>query len=213
MRKPQREILYSLSPILVIMSVRQTERELLIRLRQGDRKAFDEIYEQWSGYVYNFICKTLYNKALAEDITQELFLRLWKHRSQIDEQRNFEAWIFTIARNLVYKEGRRMVLSSAFAETVRKEAGADTDRTTEDMVNFSFVNEQVNQLIEQLPPARRRIYLLNKMDGLSIREIAARLNLSEKTVETQLYHANVFLRSRLRNTVLVLALIILGINF
>lgn len=100
------------------MKTKETEKELLRRLKEGDREAFDTIYEQWGGYIYNFTCKTLFNKSLAEDITQELFLRLWEHRAQIDEERNFQAWLFTVARNLVYKEGRRMLLNSAFIDVV-----------------------------------------------------------------------------------------------
>lgn len=103
------------------MKAKETEKELLRRLKQGDREAFDAIYERWGGYVYNFTCKTLFNKSLAEDITQELFLRLWEYRAQIDEERNFQAWVFTVARNLVYREGRRMLLNSAFIDVVQQE--------------------------------------------------------------------------------------------
>lgn len=103
------------------MKAKETEKELLRRLKRGDREAFDAIYERWGGYVYNFTCKTLFNKSLAEDITQELFLRLWEYRTQIDEERNFQAWVFTVARNLVYREGRRMLLNSAFIDVVQQE--------------------------------------------------------------------------------------------
>lgn len=196
------------------MKTKETEKELLRRLKEGDREAFDTIYEQWGGYIYNFTCKTLFNKSLAEDITQELFLRLWEHRAQIDEERNFQAWLFTVARNLVYKEGRRMLLNSAFIDVVQKE-GPRTGggNTTDDMVNLSFTSEYIAQLIEQMPPARKRIYILNKQDGLSVREIALRLNLSEKTIETQLYHANLFMRSRFRNIHLFSVLLLLASQF
>ena len=103
------------------MKAKETEKELLRRLKRGDREAFDAIYERWGGYVYNFTCKTLFTKSLAEDITQELFLRLWEYRTQIDEERNFQAWVFTVARNLVYREGRRMLLNSAFIDVVQQE--------------------------------------------------------------------------------------------
>lgn len=167
------------------MNQSKTEQELLRRLKNGDRQAFDLIYERWAGYVYNFTCKILFNKSLAEDITQELFLQLWTHRSQIDETRNFQAWIFTVARNLVWREGRRMLLNSAYIDLVQKNGISDSGgNATEDMVNFSFAKEYLADLIERMPPARKRIYMLNKQEGLSIREIALRLNLSEKTVET-----------------------------
>ena len=195
------------------MKAKETEKELLRRLKQGDRKAFDAIYEQWGGYVYNFTCKTLFNKSLAEDITQELFLRLWEHRTQIDEERNFQAWIFTVARNLVYREGRRMLLNSAFIDVVQQEGPRrGGENTTDDMVNLSFTSEYIDELIGQMPPARRRIYILSRQEGLSVREIAQRLDLSEKTIETQLYHANQFMRLRFRNIHLFCALLFLAMQ-
>ena len=191
------------------MNQSKTEQELLRRLKNGDRQAFDLIYERWAGYVYNFTCKILFNKSLAEDITQELFLQLWTHRSQIDETRNFQAWIFTVARNLVWREGRRMLLNSAYIDLVQKNGISDSGgNATEDMVNFSFAKEYLADLIERMPPARKRIYMLNKQAGLSIREIALRLNLSEKTVETQLYHANRFMRSQFRNILFCILLLL-----
>lgn len=64
----------------------------------------------------------------------ELFLRLWEYRTQIDEERNFQAWVFTVARNLVYREGRRMLLNSAFIDVVQQEGppegGGKTRPTT-----------------------------------------------------------------------------------
>ncbi|WP_295939585.1 sigma-70 family RNA polymerase sigma factor [uncultured Alistipes sp.] len=192
------------------MRAGQKEKELLRRLKRGDKEAFDVIYEQWGGYVYNFTCKTLYNKSLAEDITQELFLRLWECRAQIDEERNFQSWLFTVARNLVYREGRRMLLNSAFIDVIQKEGAKSSGNTTDDMVNFSFTNEYITELIDQLPPARKRIYILNKQAGLSVREIAQRLNLSEKTIEVQLYHANQFMRTRFRNIHMFCALMLLA---
>ena len=183
----------------------------VIRLNCGSKQAFTAIYNKYVGRIFNYVCAMTRDEVLAEDITQELFLRLWEYRTQIDEERNFQAWVFTVARNLVYREGRRMLLNSAFIDVVQQEGPRrGGECTTDNMVNLSFTSEYIAELIEQMPPARKRIYILSKQEGLSVKEIARRLNLSEKTIETQLYHANIFMRSRFRNIHLFCALLFLA---
>jgi len=194
------------------MKAKDTEKQILRRLRNGDRKAFDIVYNQWVGYVYNFINKILFDKSLSEDLTQDLFMKLWDNRDKINPELNFQAWLFTIARNLVYQEGRRMILGSIYAENAQKTESAEGN-TTEEMTDYYFTSNGVNHLIDKLPPARKRIYLMNKHQGLSVKEIALQLGLSEKTVETQLYNANKFMRSHLKDFNIVLIFLAIATQY
>ena len=78
------------------------DRELLYRLKEGDRKAFDAVYWRYSSKVYNTVLYLLNDPDLAEDVVQELFLTVWEKREQIQPDLNFEAYISVIARNLAY---------------------------------------------------------------------------------------------------------------
>lgn len=176
-----------------------SEYQLLTMLRRGELAAFDAIYAKYSGYVYNFMASVLYDKNLAEDLTQELFMRLWEHRREIDTDRNFQAYVFTIARNLVYKESRRLLMNARFVQATRmREENGVGDASTEERLDLIFTNEYIDTLIESMPPARREIFCLSKMQGLSVREVAQRLELSPRTVEAQLYQANRYLRRKFR---------------
>lgn len=184
-------------------------KDTLVRLKNGDRAAFDQFYENYCGHIYNFICTILYNRDLAEDLTQELFLKIWERRSEIDPENNFQAYIFLIARNLVYKESRRLLLNARFLNAMHGKL-TDKDSSTEHALDLRFTGEYYESLIEQLPPARKQIYLLRSKQGLSIREIARKLLLSEKTIENQLYQANLFLRSRIKGLLVITGLLFIA---
>lgn len=175
------------------MEENDISRQTVADLRNGDRKAFDAIYAAYSLHVYNFIHAILFDKTIAEDLTQDVFFKLWEKRGDLDPDLDFDSYVFTISRNLVYKESRKRQVREAYAtEVKRTEAGSED--TTARYSDWKFSSEVIDALIGRMPPARREIYILNKKKQLSIKEIALKLNLSPKTVENQLYQANLFMK-------------------
>lgn len=173
---------------------------------------FQCIWEQYSAKVYNFMTSMLQNKSLAEDLVQEVFLKVWEKRKEIDPEKNLEAYIYTIARNLVYKETRKMLVNSAYMQAAQ-EMISEAEETTERNIDYNFAHRHLSEIIGQMPPARRNIYLLNKSYGMSIDDIARKLKISSKTVENQLYQANVFIRKKFKNLMRVLALLWIYITY
>jgi RNA polymerase sigma-70 factor (ECF subfamily) len=169
---------------------------LLCRLKQGDEPAFEALYWQYSAWVYNFFKSILYDPATAEDLTQNLFLKLWEKRDDIEPDEHFEAYLFTIARNMARKEvsnrQRREQLKDSLAAS-----GNEADTSLEQQIEADSLQAYVNGLVEQLPPACRQIYRLSRVEQLSNKEIAQQLSLSEKTVEAQLHRALRFLKQKL----------------
>lgn len=190
----------------------QDESTLLQRLRAGSGKAFECIWERHSGHVYNFVSSMIFDKSSAEDIVQEVFLKVWEKRADIDSGRNFEAWIFTIARNLVYRHTRAMLMNSGFISSSLMSM-KDEDKSTLESIDLDFTSEHLNEAISQMPPARRNIYILNKLYGMSIKDIAERQGLSAKTVENQLYQAGLFIRKKMKHFMRVLAFLWIYIRY
>lgn len=172
------------------------DAEILLRLKQGDEGAFDAVYRKYNAWVFNFIHSLLYDKSLAEDLTQNVFLKIWEKRAIINPELGFDSYLFAIARNLVYKETETRLQTEQLTSSLLGRP-SQTDSLTEENIDAESLRVYVDQLIEQLPPSRRQIFQLSRRHYLSNKEIASRLSISEKTVETQLYRALGFLKRKL----------------
>lgn len=172
------------------------DKHLLINLKNGDEKAFETLFWNYNEHVYHFFHSLLYNKSMAEDLTQNVFLKIWEKRKTIDTDQNFNAYLFTIARNLAYKETVNLLLSEKMTQNIQQHL-SDIDSLMEEQIDAESLRKYINNLIEELPPSRREIFRLSRYEHLSHKEIAEQLSISEKTVDTQLGRALRFLRDRL----------------
>lgn len=185
--------------------------DTLKRLQEGDETAFDSIYWKYNSHVFNFINSLLYDRILSEDITQNVFMKIWERRESIDLNKGFDAYLFTIARHLVYKETENRLLSEAAVSALSQQQ-TETDFLTEEKIDAESLRSYIDNLIEQLPLSRKKIFQLSRRDHLSNKEIAARLSISEKTVETQLYRSLCFLKQKLSDDHLLAILLVLLAN-
>lgn len=171
-------------------------KNILLRLSNDDEKAFEFIYWKYNAHVYNFANSLLYSPKIAQDITQNVFLKIWEKRHEINPEQNFNAYLFTIARNMVYKETEQKLLAEQSLRQLQEEEDV-LDMSTIQTLDYHFTEELCRSLVEELPPARREIFKLSRFERLSNKEIALRLSISERTVETQLYRATRFLKRKL----------------
>lgn len=174
----------------------KVNKNLIVHLRKGEEKAFETLFWKYNEQVYHFIYSLLYDKSLAEDLTQNVFLKIWERREAIDPDQSFDAYLFTIARHLVYKETEQRLVSEHFKQTLVDKL-SDESSPIEEKIDAQLLQHSINAWIEELPPSRREIFRLSRNKHLSYREIAEHLSISEKTVETQLSRALRFLRKRL----------------
>lgn len=184
-------------------------KELINRLRQGDRKAFEAIFMLYSGKVYNTMVKLLNDSDLAEDLVQEIFLSLWEKHSNINPELNFEAYLATIARNMAYHElGKAMRRSQQSVDI--NQAALLTESEWEEEIDAKSFKEYLMQVIAQFPKVRKEVFLMSRFDQLSNAEIAQQLQISERTVEAHIYKALKELRKVVGSKLTVALLIALS---
>lgn len=174
------------------------DKIMLRSLKEGNEKAFLQIYDKYVGKIFNFISYLLGDKVLAEDFTQDCFMKVWKNRARIDEDANFEAYLYTIARNSVYHETRKRLLASKYAAYKSLvSSGWSTEST--DKLTEREISDRLQKIISTFPKAMRRIYDMNTKEGKQPSQIAYELGLSVKTVDAQLYKARTLIKKMMKD--------------
>lgn len=167
----------------------QTAEDLLVRQAvQGDRLAFTSLYDSHVDQIYKHVYYRLSNRADAEDITQEVFIRAWKAiRKYRQTGAPFVAWLISIAHNLIvdyYRARKKPVLSldmDALSNTAEPNIEAIIER--------SLKQEHIRNAIAKLKGERQKVVLMRFIDGFSYAEIAKALNKREGAVRVTLYRA------------------------
>ncbi len=171
------------------------DTEILIQpLKNGSVKAFDALYQLYSARLYNFVLKiSKGDMYMAEEIVQRVFIKIWEERSLLDTQKSFNAFICTIAKNMLMNEYKHQMVEFVYQDYILQ-INKDESSDGVDKIEYVFLEKYLNTLIEQLTPARREVYIMNRIDKLTVKEIAQRSGKSEKTIEKQLSEANEFIR-------------------
>ncbi len=173
------------------------DRILLERLKKGDSACFELLYSKYSGKLYNYILSISKGDFyMAEEIVQNVFVKIWEIRQHIDTEGSFSSFVFTVGKNLYLNVLKSRMQGFLYHEYVMEHA-SELENSVEEEVEFKMLEEQINTLIDQLPPARRKVYILSRIKHLPNREIAEQLNISENTVESQLTKATQFMRKNL----------------
>jgi RNA polymerase sigma-70 factor (family 1) len=188
---------------------KEIDKSVLFRLREGDGDAFEKLFWKFNPIIYNFINSILFDKSLTEDITQQVFLKIWEKRADIDPTKSFSAYLYTIARNLVYQETERLIYENKFI-SFYKEKHSEADNSTFEKIDADFVESFIDEIVDQLPDNQRNVFDLSRRKGLSNKEIAQQLNISEKAVENHIYRALQFIKERMKNHFVFLAFLFLS---
>lgn len=166
----------------------------LIALKNGSYKAFEAIYKRYAGKLYNFIMTISHgDRYMAEEIVQSVFIKLWEMHPQINPEKSILSFLSVIAKNMLLNKYQRQTVDYLYQEFILKEQ-LGYDRITENEIDRKWLEIFIDELIEQLPPSRRKIFILSRKEDMSTRQIAEIMHISVSTVETQLSLAMKFMR-------------------
>ena len=181
------------------------EKELFLRIAEGDETAFRHLFHLYNKQLVPFILKLTNSQVAAEEIIQEAFIKVWKNRATLAQIETPKAWMVRIVSNLCYNHLRKNAIEGRLFKAIQEKAPTAL-ATPADLVAAKELEQIIQKGIESLPPQMRQVYLLNKEKGLSIAEIAAELNIAPQTVKNQLVTALKKLRIHLERNRLVLFL-------
>ena len=189
-------------------SATDPDAELMLRVRDGDADSFRVLLEKHRNPVMHFVDRMTQNPAVSEELTQEVFLRVYRSRSTYEPTARFTTWLFRIATHLTLnwlRDGRveraQQRIDDSGDGEIRTRELADRKPTTEQKLVSEARLQEVREAIASLPAKQRAAVLMHKYEELEYSQIAVSLGCSESAVKSLLFRAYETLRSRLSHMV------------
>jgi RNA polymerase sigma-70 factor (ECF subfamily) len=181
----------------------ERDAQLMLRVRQGDETSFALLLERHRVPVVNFLHRMVQNRAVSEELAQEVFLRVYRSRETYEPTAKFTTWLFRIATHLALnwirdgkKEKNNESLNEELVEGVERQV-ADRQPSIEQAMIYEVKVREIRKAIEALPEKQRAAVLMHKYQGLDYSQISGALSCTESAVKSLLFRAYETLRLRL----------------
>jgi RNA polymerase sigma-70 factor (ECF subfamily) len=172
------------------------EATILSLLADSNEHAFEALFDRYRAKIYRLGLKFLKDPDLAEEVVQDVFLKIWLKRSELGELRSFDSYLFIVARNTTLDSLKKLA-SKAIAENEFASELGLVDYAIDYSSMDDHYQEMVRKSLALLPMQQARVFQLAKIDGLSHEAIAAEMNISKLTVKKHMANALQLLRQRL----------------
>ena len=186
------------------IELENNEKNLLQNLKNGDSKAFDEIFRTHYQVLCRFSMKIVKEKENAEEIVQDLFFHLWEKRSTLSINISLKSYLF----RSVYNNSVRLTKFTNLHDIIDEKQNSVNEEFT-DLLEQTEIETKIYKTIDELPEQCRKIFNMSRFEELKYREIAEKLNISIKTVETQMSRALKYLTTNLKHLIKLLILFVL----
>jgi RNA polymerase sigma-70 factor (ECF subfamily) len=175
------------------------DTDLVTTFLRSEERAFDVLVERYQTRLLNFIYRTVGDRERAEDLVQEVFVRVYRHLARFDRSKKFSTWIYTIASNLAKNELRNRSRNPlVFFQSLTKGFAGEEERPVEfedprsrpdDLFHKRHLREIVDKSVAQLPVHHREVFVLRELEGKSYEEIAEITHCNLGTVKSRLNRA------------------------
>ena len=178
-----------------------TDEMLMVRYQRGERKAFVELVRRHNRPIYNFLLRQLRIPAVAEDVTQDVFMRLVQNAAEFKHEARFLTWLYTIARNLCVDQLRKLshrrhasldqpIAGQADALPLGDSISDPNPQTNAERTALSAeVRSSIVRAVDSLPDEQREVFLLREVASLPFRDIAEITGVGENTVKSRMRYA------------------------
>ncbi len=168
----------------------------LTAMKRGDRSAFEFIYHAFAPKLLAFTGKLVPNPVEAEEVVQEVFVKLWERKHFLDPEQGLDGYLFRMAKNLVYNKARHLVHELAYIKYLTGHIRPG-ENATEEQIDYQELNYLLEEAYTTLPPTRKRVFVMSRIEGLSNSEIATRLQTSNSNIENHINKALQDIRKKL----------------
>ena len=169
------------------------EQDLLRQLIRGDIAGYEVLFHKYYPTFFAFIKGMTKETAVAEDIAQNIFMKVWLNREKLDAAKSIRNYLFVLAKHEIYNYFRTKsrtftTLKEAIAQTESKGGGGNlhSRNENEEKLDLAETAEQVEIIVGKMPPQRQQIFRMSRFEHMPSREIAEQLNLSVRTVDKHL---------------------------
>ncbi|MFD2556468.1 RNA polymerase sigma factor [Sphingobacterium tabacisoli] len=173
-----------------------TERELLIQLQGGNRTAFDILYRKYATRLTIKLLQLVKSEEIAQDLLQEIFMKIWQMRGALKEEQSFAALLYTMASNLSLNSYRAAVREQNRLMKIRS---SESYTHIEEDIDFEETNKVLHHALSTLTDRQREVYTLHKLDGKSYNEISDLLQISHSAINQHIQQANKQIRVILKD--------------
>lgn len=173
-------------------------QEIIQKAQGGDMQAFEKIYRIASGFVYSVSLRIIRNKEHAEDVTQEVFLKLYTHLGQFRFQSAFTTWLYRITVNTALNHCRKRAKDLTGGINFHEIEGSIASSHTQTRIEHQENREIIAILLDRLNPDQRACLVLREIEGLSYKEISNVLKIKVNTVRSRLKRAREILLTNRR---------------
>ena len=165
-------------------------------LIEGDEEAFVALYNKYHRKIYYTVVKMTQSEDMAQDVTQNVFLKIWETRATLNPEKNFAAYISVICRNAIFDIFKKATLEEAVKKELQQFAEvSECDGEDEDF--YEIYKNLLDEAIAALPPQRRVVFELCKLQEKTYDEVAHSMNIARSTVQDHIVKANKFIREYL----------------